>query len=118
MNKRRRQKSFPLAAILLLIAVAIFVVSFATRALMVKYQVIQGAAKLKSIERDLAEINVKNEALQTRKDLLTSPPKLQTAINKGILGVIKIDEKFVVNVGRPVKVDVATNISTLREDQR
>lgn len=118
MNKRRHAKSFPLAATIIIIAVAICGVTFAIKALSVKYQVIQGGNKLKQIERELAELNVKNEALQTRKDLLTSPPRLQEAINKGILGLMKIDEKFVVNVGRPVKADVAASISTSREDGR
>ena len=118
MNKRRHAKSFPLAATIIIVAVAVCTVTFLVKALMVKYQVVEGGNKLKRLERELSELTVKSEALQTRKDMLTSPPRLKTAIDTGVLNLNAIDEKFVVNVGRRVKVAMAPNGSVLREGER
>lgn len=111
MNKRKSARSFPLAATIILIVVAAFGVTFAIKVLMVKYAVVQGGNELKKLERELNDLTVKNEALLSRKDQLTSPPRLQAALDKGLINLIKIDEKSVIRVGRPVRQDVAAVIS-------
>ena len=116
-NKRRHAQAFPLAATLIGVAIAVCIAVFAIKALTVKYQLIQGGEKLKRLERDLASANVKNEALQTQKDLLTSPPNLAKALEKGGINLVKIDEKFVVNVGRPPRAQVV-KLAASREDER
>lgn len=105
-NKRRHAQAFPLAATLIGVAIAVCIAVFAIKALTVKYQLIQGGEKLKRLEREYASVVVKNEALQTQKDLLISPPNLAKALEKGVIGLVKIDEKYVVNVGRPPRPQV------------
>jgi len=116
-NKRRHAQAFPLAATLIGVAIAVCIAVFAIKALTVKYQLIQGGEKLKRLERELASAVVKNEALQTQKDLLTSPPNLAKAVEKGATNLMKIDEKYVVNVGRPPRAPVV-KLAASREDER
>ena len=105
-NKRRHAQAFPLAATLIGVAIAVCIAVFAIKALTVKYQLIQGGEKLKRLERELASALVKNEALQTQKELLISPPNLVKALEKGVINLAKIDEKFVVYAGRPPRPQV------------
>ena len=105
-NKRRHAQAFPLAATLIGVAIAVCIAVFAIKALTVKYQLIQGGEKLKRLEREFASVVVKNEALQTQKDLLISPPNLIKALERGVIDLAKIDEKYVVNVGRPPRAQV------------
>jgi cell division protein FtsL len=116
-NKRRHAQAFPLAATLIGVAIAVCIAVFAIKALTVKYQLIQGGEKLKRLERELASAAVKNEALQTQKDLLTSPPNLAKALEKGGINLVKIDEKYVVNVGRPPRAQVV-KLAASGEDER
>jgi hypothetical protein len=116
-NKRRHAQAIPLTAILIGVAIAVCIAVFAIKALTVKYQLIQGGEKLKRLERELASAIVKNEALQTQKDLLISPPSLAKALEKGVINLVKIDEKYVVNVGRPPRAQVVKLAST-REGER
>lgn len=115
-NKRRHAQAFPLAATLIGVAIAVCIAVFAIKALTVKYQLIQGGDKLKRLEGELATVLVKNEALQTQKDLLISPPNLAKALEKGVIKLSKIDEKYVVNVGRPPRPQVVKLAA--REDGR
>ena len=117
-NKRRHAQAVPLAAILIGVAVAVCVAVFAIKALTVKYQLIQGGDKLKQLERELASVNVKNESLQTQKDLLISPPSLAKALEKGVIKLVKIDDKYVVPVGRQAKAQVAKLAAAALEDER
>jgi hypothetical protein len=103
-NKRRHAQAFPLAATLIGVAIAVCLSVFAIKALTVKYQVIQGGNKLKQLERELSAVAVKNEGLQTQKDRLTSAPALVKAMEKGVIKLVKIEEKHVINVGRAPKV--------------
>ena len=105
-NKRRHAQAFPLAATLIGVAIAVCIAVFAIKALTVKYQLIQGGEKLKRLEREFASVMVKNEALQTQKDRLISPPNLIKALETGFIALAKIDEKYVVNVGRPPRAKV------------
>jgi cell division protein FtsL len=106
-NKRRHAQAFPLAATLIGVAIAVCIAVFAIKALTVKYQLIQGGEKLKRLERELTSVSVKNEAFQTQKDLLISPPNLAKALEKGVINDLeKIDEKYVINVGRPPRAQV------------
>ena len=105
-NKRRHAQAFPLAATVIGIAIAICFAVFGIKALTVKYQVMQGGEKLKQMERELANLAVKNESLQTRKDWLTSPPQLAKARENGLLPLKEIDEKYIINAGRAPKAVV------------
>jgi hypothetical protein len=116
-NKRRHAQAFPLAATLIGVAIAVCIAVFAIKALTVKYQLIQGGEKLKRLERELASVLVKNEALQTQKDTLTSPPSLAKALEKGVINLTKIDEKYVVNVGRAPRAQVV-KLASAREGGR
>jgi hypothetical protein len=99
-NKRRHAQAFPLAATLIGVAIAVCLTVFAIKALTVKYQVIQGGNKLKQLERELTAIASKNEGLQTKKELLISPPALAKALERGVIKLNKIEDKNVVYVGR------------------
>jgi hypothetical protein len=105
-NKRRHAQAFPLAATLIGVAIAVCIAVFAIKALTVKYQLIQGGEKLKRIEREYASIMVQNEALQAKKDQLISPLNLGKALETGFITLAKIEEKYVVNVGRPPRAQV------------
>jgi hypothetical protein len=106
-NKRRHAQAFPLTATLIGLAVAACLTIFAIKALTVKYQVIQGGDKLKRLEKELAELTIKNEDFQTEKDRLTSPPALIKAMESGLIALQKIDDKFVVTIGREKKLAAA-----------
>jgi hypothetical protein len=99
-NKRRHAQAFPVAATLIGVAIAVCIAVFAIKALTVKYQIIQGGEKLKRLERELASVVVQNESLQTQKDMLISVPSLTKALATRVIDLVKIDEKYVVNVGR------------------
>jgi len=100
-NARKHAPVFPLAATLIGIAMAVCVVSFFVKALLVRHQVIQDGERIKRLERQLAEYNAKNESLQARKNELTSVGALQHALTNDFLKLRKIDERFVVNVTQP-----------------
>lgn len=100
-NSRRYAQAVPLIAILIVVIVVVSVAAFFIKTLMVKHQVVAGGDRIKRLEVELAELSNKNEALQTKKDQLTSVPALQKAVNKGFVNLMKIDEKFVVNVSHP-----------------
>jgi hypothetical protein len=103
MNQRRHAKAFPLAATLVIVALAICFVTFAVKALTVKYQVVQAGSKIKQYEHELNALALSNQSLQTTKDRLTSPTELKKKFDadyfKGRL--IEINETFVYTVGRP-----------------
>lgn len=100
-NSRRYAQAVPLIAILMVVIVVVSVAAFFIKTLMVKHQVVVGGDRIKRLETELAELNNKNEALQTKKDQLTSVPALQKVVSKGFVSLVKIDEKFVVNVNQP-----------------
>jgi hypothetical protein len=116
-NKRRHAQAFPLAATLIGVAIAVCIAVFAIKALTVKYQLIQGGEKLKRLEREFASVTVKNESLQTQKDRLISPPNLIKALQTGFITLAKIDEKYVVNVGRPPRAQVVKLAAVPGEDR-
>jgi hypothetical protein len=105
-NKRRHAQAFPLAATLIGVAIAVCIAVFAIKALTVKYQLIQGGEKLKRLEREFAAVANKNESLQAKKDLLISAPNLTKALETGAIKLVKIDDRLVVNVGRPPRPQV------------
>ena len=100
-NSRRYAQAVPVVAILMVVVVIVSIAVFFIKTLIVKHQVIAGGDRIKRLEKELAELSNKNEALQTKKDQLTSVPALQKAVSKGFVNLVKIDEKFVVNVSRP-----------------
>jgi len=116
-NQRRHAQAFPLAATLIGVSIAVCIAVFAIKALTVKYQLIQGGEKLKRLERDLASMTVQNESLQTAKDKLISPPVLQRALDSGFIKLVRIEDKYVVNVGRPPKPQIV-KLAAAREDGR
>jgi hypothetical protein len=102
MNQRRHAKAFPLAATLVILALAICFVTFAIKALMVKYQVVQGGTKIKQLERELGALALSNQSLQTAKARLISPPELKRKLDSGFFkGLLEIKENYVITVGRP-----------------
>lgn len=100
-NSRRYSQAVPVIAILIAVIVVVSVVAFFVKTLTVKHQVVAGGDRIKRLEIELAELSNKNEALQTKKDQLTSVPALQKVVNKRFVNLEKIDEKFVVNVNQP-----------------
>lgn len=100
-NNRRYAQAVPLIAILIVVIVVVSIVGFCIKTLMVQHQVVVGGDRIKRLEKELAELSNKNEALQTKKDQLTSVPALQKAVSKGFVNLVKIDEKCVVNVSQP-----------------
>ena len=116
-NKRRHAQAFPLTATLIGLAVAACLTVFAVKALTVKYQVIQGGDKMKRLENELFQLTVQNEDFQTQKDLLTSPPALQKAMDSGLISLQKIDGKYVVSIGREPKPDPA-KLAVAQEGRR
>ena len=95
-NSRRYAQAVPLIAILMVVIVVVSVAAFFIKTLMVKHQVVVGGDRIKRLETELAELNNKNEALQTKRRYLPSQ-----AQSKGFVSLVKIDEKFVVNVNQP-----------------
>ncbi len=100
-NQHKHAQAFPLAATLIGIAMAICVVSFFVKALLVRHQVVQGGDRIKHLERALAEVNAKNEAFLSKKNDLTSVPALRAAMASGFLKLQAIDERFVITVAQP-----------------
>ncbi len=80
---------------------AVCVVSFFVKALLVRHQVIQDGDRIKRLERDVTEFTAKNESLLAKKNELISVAALQKAMNNDFLRLRKIDERFVVNVTLP-----------------
>jgi len=100
-NQRKHAPVFPLAATLIGIAMAVCVVSFFVKALLVRHQVIQDGERIKRLEHAVTEMNAKNESLLARKNELTSVDSLKNALRNDFLKLRKIDERFVVNVTQP-----------------
>ncbi len=100
-NSRRYAQAVPVIAILMFVIVVVSLAAFFIKSLMVRHQVVVGGDRIKRLETELAELSNKNEALQTKKDQLTSVPALQKAVSKGFVSLVKVDEKFVVNVSHP-----------------
>lgn len=98
-NRHRYSQDFPVAYTIACVVVAACVIGFFVRMLFVKHQITQSGERLKRLDRQLADIKIKNEALQTRKDQLTSPPALQKAIKDGFIKLVKIEDRFVLHVG-------------------
>lgn len=98
-NRRRYAQAFPFAYVLVGLAVLACIVSFCVKTLLLSQQLRQGGERLRRLRNELAELTIRNEALQTKKTELTSAPALQAAINRGIIKLIPIETKFVVDVG-------------------
>jgi hypothetical protein len=125
MNQRRHAKAFPLAATLIIIALAICFVTFAIKALMVKYQLVQGGSKIKELERELTALALSNQSLQTKKERLISAPELKKQLEIGHLkGLVPIKDGSVIPVmppalPRPAQSAVAAaNVTFRLEEQR
>jgi hypothetical protein len=97
-NRRRYAQAFPLTYVCVGIAVFACIVTFAVKALMMHQQLKQGAERLRRFRNDLAELKIRNEALQTRKTQLTSTPALQAAIADGTIKLIPIESRVIVDV--------------------
>jgi hypothetical protein len=108
-NRHRYSQAFPLAYTFACLVVAVCVGGFCVRMLFVKHQITQSGERLKRLAGQLAEINIKNEALQTRKDQLTSTPALQKAIKDGFIRLVKIEDRFVLHVGASRRGVAATS---------
>jgi len=114
MNQRRHAKAFPLAATLVIVALAICFVTFAVKALMVKYQVVQGGTKIKQYERELNALELNNQSLQTTKDCLTSVAELKKKYEAGFFkNLIPITENSIIFVGRPATISRAKSTNNL-----
>jgi hypothetical protein len=108
-NQRKHAPVFPLAATIIWIAVAACVVTFFVKALLVRHQVMQDGERIKRLERQLAEINAKNESLQSKKYDLISVPALRKAMASGFLKLLPIDESTVRSVVPPRPAVVAAS---------
>ncbi len=97
--------------------IAICIVGFAIKTLMVKHEVMQGGDRMKRLEKELTELNIKNEALQTKKDQLTSVPALRKKLDGKIIHLMPIEDRFVVNVGQSHPT-VATIVETQPAEER
>ena len=105
-NRPRHAQAFPVLYTFIGIAVAVCFVGLGIKALIVQQELKQGGERLKRLKKDLAELTIKNEGLLAKKDVLTSPPKLEALIRNGTLKLKPIDDKFVVRIG-PVRRGVA-----------
>jgi hypothetical protein len=100
-NQRKHAPVFPLAATIIGIGIAVCVVSFFVKALLVRHQVVQDGERIKRLERQVAEVTAKNESLLAKKNELISVPALRLAMDRGFLKLQAIDERFVINVAQP-----------------
>lgn len=100
-NQHKHAPVFPLAFTIIGVAVAVCIVSFLVKALLVRHQVIQDGDRIKRLERALAEITAKNESLLARKNEIVSVPALKAAMDRGFLKLQPIDNQFVRNVTTP-----------------
>ena len=116
-NRHRYAQAFPLAAIVIGTGLLACIVIFAIKSLMVKQQVMQGGECIKHLEKELTEFNIKNAAFETTKKQLTSVPALRKALDKKIIHLIPIEDRFVVNVGQP-RPTVATLVETQPVEDR
>jgi hypothetical protein len=107
-NQHKHTPVFPLAATLIGLGMAICVVSFFVKALLVRHQVMQDGERIKRLERSLAEVTAKNEAFLAKKNELISVPALKNAIASGFLKLQPIDERYVRNVAQPRPAVAAT----------
>lgn len=107
-NQHKHAPVFPLAATLIGTVVAIFIVSFFVKALLVHHQVVQDGERIKRLERAVVEVQAKNEALLAKKNELTSVPALRQALASGFLKLQPVDERFVINVAQPRPAVAAT----------
>ena len=83
---------------------------------MVKHEVMQDGERIKRLEKELNEFSIKNEAFETKKNQLTSSPALRKALDKKVIKLMPIEDRFVVNVGqRPA---VATVVDTKPMEDR
>ena len=98
-NRKRYAQAVPVVYICIGIGIAVCIVGFCVKALILQHQVRQGGERLRRLQKEFAEVNIKNEALQTKKDQLTSTPALQKAIKDGFVKLVKIEDQFVVHVG-------------------
>jgi hypothetical protein len=106
-NRHRYEQKFPLVYIVIGVVMAVCLAGFAVKGLLVQHQNVQSAQRIKRLNKELQEIEIKNEAFRTRRDQLISPPALAKAIKEGFVKVVPIEEKFVIQVGAP-KHRVAT----------
>ncbi len=95
----------------------ICVVGFFIKSLMVKHGAMQDGDRVKRLEKELTELNIKNEALQTKKDQLTSVPALRKKLEGKVLHLKPIEDRFVVNVGQS-RPTVATIVDTQPVEER
>lgn len=111
-NRRRHANALPIAAWCLWITVAVCVVGFFVKALMVRYQVHQGGEKLKELERKVAECQLKNKDLDTRFERLASRTELEKKRKANFIKLIPIAEENVVHVGRQTNGIASTETET------
>jgi hypothetical protein len=116
-NRHRYAQAFPLAATLIGAVIAVCFVGFLIKALMVKHEVMQDGDRIKRLEKELIDLNIKNEAFQTKKDQLTSVPALRKALEKKVIHLMPIEDRFVVNVGQS-RPAVATVVGTQSVEAR
>jgi hypothetical protein len=100
-NQHKHAPVFPLAFTIIGVAVAVCIVSFLVKALLVRHQVMQDGERIKRLERTLGEITAKNESLLARKNELTSVPALEAALKNGFLKLQPVHNQFVRNVSVP-----------------
>ena len=113
MNQRRHAKAFPLVATLVTIALAICFVTFAVKALMVKYQVLQGGSKIKQLEHEVAALAVNNQALLAEKAQLTSATELKKKFLAGFFkDLLVIKDNAVIPVGRVAAAKPPSDLPT------
>jgi cell division protein FtsL len=99
-NRRRHANALPIAGWCLWITVAVCFVGFCVKALMVRYQVHQGGEKIKELERQIVEFDLKNKDLQTRFERLASRTELDKRRKAGFFPLVEIKEENVVHLNR------------------
>jgi len=109
-NRHRYSQAVPIFSWFMAIIIAVPIVGLCIKTLVVQQELRQTGERIKRLQKELTEISSKNEAFQTRKDQMTSTPELQKAIKDRVIKLVKIEEKFVVNVGAARRA-VATNVT-------
>lgn len=98
-NRPRHAQKFPFIYIVAVIALFACAAGFGIKLLNVKLQTVQDGQRLTRVFKELNDVNIKNEALRTKRDQLTSLQALTQAIKTEFVKVVPIDEKYVIHVG-------------------
>jgi|GEM_PF-2258863 len=115
-NHRRHANALPIAGWCLWITVAFCIVGFFVKALMVRYQVHQGGEKIKELEHQIVEFDLKNRDLETRYERFASRTELDKRRKAGFFPLVEIKEVNVVHVNRNASEVARVETQSMEEE--